>query len=144
MDESALLQVPGAGLRYEVHGSGPVLLLIVGGNGDPGVFGPLANELADRYTVVSYVRRGFSGSPLDGPVADERIATDSDDAHRLLAHLTSEPAHVFGSSSAAEYVASSPRAFRNVTSLMPNSYSHWRQPPHGDAVMPIAAMSPGL
>ena len=33
---------------------------------------------------------------------------------------------------------------QNVTSSIPNSYNHWRQPPHGDAVMAIAAMSPGL
>ena len=52
--------------------------------------------------------------------------------------------HVSGNSSAAECVTSSPCAFRNVISPIPNSYSHWRQPPHGEAVMPIAAMSPGL
>src|SRR5712691_2540473 len=51
---------------------------------------------------------------------------------------------VSGSSSAAAYVTISPTALRNVTSSIPNSYSHCRQPPHGDAVMPIAAMSPGL
>jgi hypothetical protein len=51
---------------------------------------------------------------------------------------------VSGSRSAAEYVTSSPAELKNVISGIPNSYSHWRQPPHGDAVMPIAAMSPGL
>jgi hypothetical protein len=33
--------------------------------------------------------------------------------------------------------------FKKVISSSLNSYSHWRQPPHGDAVIPIAAKSPG-
>src|SRR6266511_2603590 len=50
---------------------------------------------------------------------------------------------VSGSNSGAEYVASSPLEFKKVISSIPNSYSHWRQPPQGEAVIPIAAMSPG-
>ena len=41
-------------------------------------------------------------------------------------------------------VTISPASFRNVTASSRNSYSHCRQPPHGDAVIPIASMSPGL
>src|SRR5919109_886391 len=92
------LAVPGANLYYEVRGSGPVLLMIVGGNGDAGTFGQAADLLADRFTVVSYDRRGFDRSPMDGPVDDEkRLAADAEDAHRLLAHLTDQPGYVFGS-----------------------------------------------
>src|SRR5947199_10212881 len=54
-------------LYSEVHGSGPVLLLIPGGNGDAGGYQPLTQELAGRYTVVSYDRRGF-GRSAAGPV----------------------------------------------------------------------------
>src|SRR5438270_13092410 len=50
-------------LYSEVHGSGPVLLLIPGGNGDAGGYQPLTQALAGRYTVVSYDRRGFGRSP---------------------------------------------------------------------------------
>jgi acetyltransferase/esterase len=95
------LPVPGASVYYEVRGRGPVLLLIPGGNGDAVPFAPAADALADRYTVVAYDRRGFSRSRLDGPVPERRIQTDSDDAHRLLNHLSGEPAYVFGSSSGA-------------------------------------------
>lgn len=88
------------GIYYEVRGSGPALLLIPGGNGDGGLYERVAIELADRYTVINYDRRGFSRSPLDGP-ADDRLATDSEDARRLLAHVSDEPGFVFGSSSGA-------------------------------------------
>jgi pimeloyl-ACP methyl ester carboxylesterase len=96
-----LFNVPGARLYYETRGSGPVLLLIVGGSGDASTFHRSADLLADRYQVITYERRGFSRSPLDGPVPEQRLTTDGDDAHRLLAQVTDEPAHVFGSSSGA-------------------------------------------
>lgn len=98
-----MLEVPGARLRYEVRGSGPVLLLIHGGIGDAGVFAPVAGLLADDYTVVTYDRRGNSRSPLVGagvgaPVVIEQ---ESDDARRLLAAVGGGPAYVLGSSSGA-------------------------------------------
>jgi len=116
------LEVPGARLYYETRGSGPVLLLIPGGNGDAAPYGRVAGLLADRYTVVAYERRGFSRSPLDRPLgpADDggRVATDADDADRLLAHLTDAPAYVFGSSSGAivtlELAARAPERLRMV------------------------------
>jgi pimeloyl-ACP methyl ester carboxylesterase len=61
------LKVPGASLYYEVRGSGPVLLLVCGGLYDAAGYAGLARQLAGRYTVVTYDRRGNSRSPLDGP-----------------------------------------------------------------------------
>lgn len=103
---TATLDVPGATLYHEIRGSGgPVLLLIPGGGGDVAPFTAIGEALAGRYTVVAYERRGFSRSPLAKPLEpgddEHRIATDAEDAHRLLAHLTTEPAYVFGSSSGA-------------------------------------------
>ncbi|GHG65299.1 alpha/beta fold hydrolase [Streptomyces griseocarneus] len=95
------LRVPGARLHYEVRGTGPVLLLIPGGGGDAGVFEPLSAGLTDRCTVVTYDPRGYSRSPLDGPARDQRVEEQSDDARRLLDHLSDGPASVFGSSSGA-------------------------------------------
>ncbi|WP_433192058.1 alpha/beta fold hydrolase [Nocardia sp. CA-107356] len=94
------LTVPGATLYYEIRGSGPLLLLIPGGNGDAGTFDQIAERLADRYTVVSYDRRGFSRSPDDGAI-DHRVDLDGADAAALLAHLGGQPAAVLGSSSGA-------------------------------------------
>ncbi|MCT9093621.1 alpha/beta hydrolase [Streptomyces sp. ASQP_92] len=97
------LKVPGATLRYEVRGTGPVLLLIAGGGGDAGIFEPVADALADRFTVVTYDPRGHSRSPLDGPDVDQRVETQAEDARRLLARVAPDgsPAYVFGTSSGA-------------------------------------------
>ncbi len=97
------LEVPGATLRYEVRGTGPVLLLIPGGGGDAGIFEPVADALADRFTVVTYDPRGHSRSPLDGPDVDQRVETQAEDAHRLLDRVAPDgsPAYVFGTSSGA-------------------------------------------
>ncbi len=94
--------VPGAQLYTETRGAGPLLLLVVGGNGDPGVYAGVAERLAGDFTVVTYARRGFAGSPVDGPVDDaSRIAADVADAAALISHHGGGPASVFGSSSGA-------------------------------------------
>lgn len=95
------LRVPGAHLAYEVSGEGPLLLMIAGGSGGGGGFTGIADHLADQYTVVTYDRRGFGSSTLDDPQADVSVQRHSDDAHALLAALTTEPASVFGSSAGA-------------------------------------------
>src|SRR4051812_5159221 len=95
-----LVAVPGARLHVEIRGTGPVLLCIVGGNGDAEVFARMAAGLANRFTVVSYDRRGFARSPLDeAPDDAARLAADGDDVARLIEHLGAGPAYVFGSSS---------------------------------------------
>ena len=96
------LTVPGAHLAYEITGSGPLLLLIPGASGTGASFRPLVPHLSARYQVVTYDRRGFSRSTLDGPQDyEQRFTTDADDARRLLAHLTDQPALIFGNSSGA-------------------------------------------
>jgi len=96
------LRVSGASLYYEVRGRGPVLLLIGAGAADAASFNGIATYLADHYTVVSYDRRGYSRSSLDNPEEEQRIEAHSDDAHRLLAILSTEAAYVFGSSGGAK------------------------------------------
>ncbi len=98
------LRVPGATLSYEVRGQGPLLLLIPGGGNDAQhAFTGIVSRLTDQYSVVIYDRRGLSYSVLDDPQEEQRVETHSDDAHRLLAALTSgyEPAYVLGSSGGA-------------------------------------------
>jgi pimeloyl-ACP methyl ester carboxylesterase len=94
--------VPAAQLYTETRGAGPLLLFVVGGNGDPAVFSGVADHLAGRFTVVTYARRGFVRSPVDGPIDDaSRIATDVEDAVALIARHGGGPARVFGTSSGA-------------------------------------------
>jgi pimeloyl-ACP methyl ester carboxylesterase len=96
------LNVPGARLYYEARGAGPTLVLVPGAKGDADTYRDLAGELASRYRVVTYDRRGFSRSTLDGPQDhDHRLAGDTDDLRALIAHLTDQPATVFGNSSGA-------------------------------------------
>lgn len=96
------LRVPGATLHYEVRGNGPLLLLLPGGGGDAVVFDPIAETLAQHFTVATLDPRGYSHSVLDTPEPqDQRVEVQSDDAYRLITHLTDEPAYVFGGSSGA-------------------------------------------
>ncbi|WP_327309312.1 alpha/beta hydrolase [Streptomyces sp. NBC_01298] len=96
------LRVPGATLRYEVRGRGPLLLLIPGGTGGAAAFDGVAEALAAEYTVASYDPRGLSRSPLDAPEAGQSVAEHAEDALRLLDLLSpGEPARVFASSSGA-------------------------------------------
>ncbi len=93
-----------ARLHYEVRGTGPTLLFIPGGNGEAGPYEDVAKLLADRFTVVTYDRRGFSRSKIEGPVpeGETRLALDSEDVHFLLDQLSpGQPAYIFGSSSGA-------------------------------------------
>ncbi|MFI9722871.1 alpha/beta fold hydrolase [Streptomyces sp. NPDC052396] len=99
--ENRRLAVPGAELYVEVHGTGPLLLLIPGGASDAEVFQPLAAALAADYRVVSYDPRGISRSGLHGPPPEPWLAVHTDDAYRLLDHVAEagESAAVFGSCS---------------------------------------------
>ena len=88
-------------LHEEVHGSGPVLLLIPGGNGDADGYARIAGPLAQRYTVVGYDRRGFARSAGAAATAGDRLSADTDDVRDLIDKHATGPAAVFGSSSGA-------------------------------------------
>ncbi|WP_035304915.1 alpha/beta fold hydrolase [Actinokineospora inagensis] len=92
------LAAPGAALYYEVRGAGPTLLLMPGGGGDADSLAALADRLAADFQVVTFDRRGLSRSTQDDPGEDPGIGGHADDAARVLAAVTGEPALVFGSS----------------------------------------------
>jgi acetyltransferase/esterase len=135
--QSHTLKVPDVQLFYEISGNGPLLILIPGARGDGESFRPLAHHLSAQYQVVTYDRRGFSRSYLDGPQDyDHRLATDADDVRRLIEHLTDQPAIVFGSSSGAivalEVLTHSPERVQTVVaheppvvSLLPDAAKWW-------------------
>ncbi|GIG23537.1 hydrolase [Cellulomonas chitinilytica] len=134
------LAVPGASLYYEVRGSGHVLLLVCGGIYDAAALAPLADALADRWTVVTYDRRGNSRSPLtDGP-ATQPVDAHVDDAHLLLAAVADErPAAVFGNSSGAQIAlgltAQHPDQVRIVVAHEPPVFGLLDDAPHWQAVL---------
>ena len=93
---SGLIEANGAEFYHEVRGSGPPLLFVSMGGGDAGEWEPVAEILAEYYTVVTYDRRGNSRSPgpdgwKPGPVSER-----SDDAASLLDALDMVPALVVG------------------------------------------------
>ena len=91
--------VHGIDLEYEVVGSGEPVLLISPVLADG--FVPLVAEpeLADRYQLIRYHKRGWVGSTCPpGPVTVEDHAAD---AAALLDHLDVRRAHVVGHSSGA-------------------------------------------
>ena len=93
-----MLDVPGARLYYAVRGRGQVLLILPGGDGDADASEALADQLAAHYTVVTYDRRGQSRSPIGDSGSPVDLAVHAEDAARLLAALSEEPALVFGTS----------------------------------------------
>jgi len=125
-----LAEVNGAQIYYEIRGSGPPLLLIMGLTGDAGWFEPLAELLAEQFTVVTYDRRANSRSPRPDGWTSTSIAEQADDAAGLLSTLRLGPAIVFGNSFGAmillELIVRHPRSVRGAVAheppLMPLLY----------------------
>lgn len=97
-EKHGTVRAAGATLFYRVRGTGPLLVILSGGDGDADAADALCDQLMDRYTVVTYDRRGLSRSKIDAPVEALTLSTHGDDVHRLLAALTPEPALVFANS----------------------------------------------
>lgn len=97
------LEVPGAGLYYEVRGSGPVLIMLPGGPADASTFRRIEDDLARGFTVVTYDPRGLSHSTLDEPLDDANmVEIYADDVHRLLRKVAGDARScVFASSGGA-------------------------------------------
>ena len=97
------LKVPGAGLHYEVRGSGPVLIMLPGGPADASTFRHIEDDLARKFTVVTYDPRGLSHSTLGEPLDDANmVEIYADDVHRLLRKVAGDARScVFASSGGA-------------------------------------------
>ncbi|MDV9175019.1 alpha/beta hydrolase [Streptomyces sp. W16] len=95
-----VFEADGAGLYYEVRGTGPALLMISGAGGDAGYYTGVAENLSDAFMVISYDRRGNSRStgrsatPMD-------LAVQAADARALVDGLADGRALVFGNSGGA-------------------------------------------
>jgi pimeloyl-ACP methyl ester carboxylesterase len=95
--------VNGAELYFEIRGTGPPVLLIMGATGDGGHFDKLADLLADEFTVVSYDRRGNGRSPVPPGWTTTSPEEQADDAAALLSALGTGPAAVFGTSAGGNF-----------------------------------------
>ncbi|WP_050460935.1 alpha/beta fold hydrolase [Herbaspirillum autotrophicum] len=97
---SGKVHTEGADIAYDCEGQGPLLLLVVGGNGDSRRYIELSSRLADSYTVVRYDRRASCRSSGDA-AADLDMAQQGRDAAALIRALAAGPAYVFGNSGGA-------------------------------------------
>jgi Alpha/beta hydrolase family len=85
----------GTSIAYERTGSGPAVILVGGGIDDGSENAPLAPELAGRFTVYNYARRGRGDSGDTLPYAVER---EIEDIEALIA-AAGGSAHLYGVSS---------------------------------------------
>jgi len=90
----------GTAIAYERTGSGPAVILVGGGLDDGAENAPLAPELAERFSVYNYARRGRADSGDTPPYALEREIEDLD---ALIAEAGGS-AHLFGASSGGALV----------------------------------------
>jgi pimeloyl-ACP methyl ester carboxylesterase len=88
-------------LYYEVRGSGPPLMLIMGATGDAGHFATVAQRLAADFTVLTYDRRGNSRSSRPPDWGTTSPEEQADDAAGLVRALGFGSVAVFGTSSGA-------------------------------------------
>jgi pimeloyl-ACP methyl ester carboxylesterase len=93
----------GTELYYEMRGTGPPVLLIMGATGDGGHLDALADKLADEFTVINYDRRGNGRSPAPNDWKMTSPEEQADDAAALLTALRTGPAAVFGTSSGGNF-----------------------------------------
>jgi pimeloyl-ACP methyl ester carboxylesterase len=85
----------GTSIAYDRQGTGPAVILVGGGLDDGSENAPLAAELASRFTVVNYARRGRGESGDTAPYAVER---EVEDIAALIAEAGGS-AHLYGVSS---------------------------------------------
>ena len=97
---TATVDVPGARLRYEVRGQGP-LLFVIGSPMAAADFAPLAHAMAVDHTVVTYDPRGLAGSTVEDPDQDATPDLRADDVAAIMNALGAESADVLGSSGGA-------------------------------------------
>jgi pimeloyl-ACP methyl ester carboxylesterase len=85
----------GTAIAYDRSGDGPAVILVGGGLTDRAENAPLGPELADRFTVFNYDRRGRGESGDTQPYAMER---EIEDLEALVAEAGGS-AHLYGISS---------------------------------------------
>src|SRR6187551_2880808 len=117
------LEVPGATIVYDVHGSLPAEdgrppLLMVGQPMDAGGFVALASHFPDR-TVVTYDPRGLGRSTRKDGRVDQAPAVQAADVHAVIEALGVGPVEMFASSGGAVTALALVSAYPNdVTTLV--------------------------
>ena len=90
--------VNGTRLYYESRGNGAPILFISGAFGDAGGWQRASEILANRYTTISYDRRGNSRSTAPPGWTSTSLDEQAADAAALIEHCRLGPAIVWASS----------------------------------------------
>jgi pimeloyl-ACP methyl ester carboxylesterase len=112
-DTSTVASKDGTLIAFDMIGSGPPLILVVGAFNDRATGAPLAEVLADEFTVFNYDRRGRGASGDTAPYAIEREVEDLD----ALIDRAGGEASVFGYSSGAALAVNAAAADSAITKL---------------------------
>jgi pimeloyl-ACP methyl ester carboxylesterase len=99
--EGQLREVNGTKLYCEVRGSGPGVIFISPATGDCGLYARVATTLSDKFTCVSFDRRGNSRSPKPDGWRSTTLAEQAADVAGVIQATIGGPAFVFGSSGGA-------------------------------------------
>ena len=105
MTTNHTLDVPGATLAYDVHGTlppedGRPPLVMIGQPMDAGGFLTLASHFPDR-TVVTYDPRGLGRSTRSDGRSDNNPEMQAEDVHAVITELNAGPVELFASSGGA-------------------------------------------
>jgi pimeloyl-ACP methyl ester carboxylesterase len=125
-------------LYYEVHGSGPPLVLLHGAYMTVDMFGPLLPGLAVTRQVIAPELQGHgrTNDPADRPITYEQMA---DDVAALIWELGVAPADVvgfsMGSGAALQLAIRHPEAVRRLV-VISGSYRHDGMQPEMLAMIP--------
>lgn len=115
------LDVNGVRLLVEQSGGGEPLVLVHGSWDDRRAWAPIEEDLARSFRVVSYDRRGHTGSEDSAEPGTRR--DDEDDLASLIEVLDAAPAHVvgnsFGASISLGLAARRPELFRTLCAHEP-------------------------
>lgn len=94
------VKTEGADIVYDVEGTGPVLLTIVGFGGNADTYDDLSNILSNQYTVVRYDRRCNARSTGDYD-ADLDVAQQARDAVAIIRDMNQKQVLLFANSGGA-------------------------------------------
>lgn len=95
--EKHVISRDGTAIAYEQAGSGPPIVLVAAALSDRGAARRLAEQLAGRFTVLNYDRRGRGRSTDTQPYSPQREIEDVE----ALIDAAGAPVFLFGSSSGA-------------------------------------------